>query len=222
MALPKVVFSFDADGLLIDSFPSQLMAFNYLIGKYGLLPMDIETYRQINKNYRLVYQDLGITDDMEILNKIYWPVFDLLIRELKPSLVENAREVLYFLSQNVFCLILITNQKKENIEFYDSYNNFLVYFNEAFYINCPLNKYEVLQNIKDSYPDKDDIIFIFVSDSPDDLEAGQEAGWNVYGIAKYGFSSPDNLRKVIRPGNGALLQDIYELIEMFCDDNRKI
>lgn len=222
MALPKVVISFDADGLLIDSSPSHLMAFNYLIGKYGLLPMDIEKYRQINTDYRLVYQDLGITDDMETLNKIYWPAFDVLVRELNPLLVENAREVLYFLSQNVFRLILITNQKKENIEFYDSYSNFLIYFNEAFYVNCLSSKYEVLQNIKDSHPDKEDIIFIFVSDTPDDLEAGQEAGWNVYGIAKYGFSSPDNLRKVIRPGNGALLQDIYELMEMFCEDNRKI
>lgn len=217
----KVIMAFDIDGCLIDSFKPHFMAFNYLIGRYGLSPLEAEEYKKINLNYRLVYRDLGITEDLEKLNEIYWPVFNVLIRELKPPLAENAREVLYFLSQNVFRLILVTNQSEENIEFYDGYNKFLVYFNEVFYINCPLSKYEVLKNIKDSYPDKEDIIFIFISDAPDDLEAGQEAGWNVYGLPKYGFSAAENLQAAIQPGRGALLQDIYELKEMFLDDNGK-
>lgn len=218
MVEPIVIVGFDVDGCIIDSFKPHFMAFNYLIGQYGLPPMDAEKYKQINFDYKLVYLELGIKDEIAKLNEIYWPVFNMLIRELKPRLVPNAREVLYFLSQNISRLILITNQSEENIKFYDSYNNFLVYFNETIYVKCPLNKYEALKALKNKY-NSDNIIFIFVSDAPDDLLYAQMAGWKVYGLPKYSFSSEANLQAAIQRGNGGSLQDIYEFKEMFLDDN---
>jgi len=214
----KIVMAFDVDGTLIDSVGPHLEAVNYLLKVFKVSPLTLEELRDRYKDCRKFYKELGIEAEFSELNKHYWPVFSSIVEVVSPPLFAGAKEVLFFLKHNVAQVVLLTSQKQETVDFYHSYTGLLDLAHESHILTSGQHKYDKLKEIKErgaSLDEANENIYIFVSDTPDDLVDGQEAGWLVYGVPT-GFSSADNLRAVIRPGQGAVLPDLFELKKMFC------
>jgi len=218
----ETMVGFDADGTFIDSLPAHMRAINYILRSFGKKELTVAEFLQRNKDYRTFYTDLGIDVSLDELQKIYRPKFREAVVNLRPPLVENAGETFCYLIKRGCRLALITAQQEETIYFYDSYTSFLTFFRPRIYFaQYPLRKYNILKEIKERDPDHRKKIYIYVSDTPDDLEDAQRAGWKVYGINKIAFASTENLKAAIHRGQGALLQDIIELKMMFQDEPKK-
>lgn len=125
------------------------------------------------------------------------------IQQGKPILYEGSLEVLKYLKDKGYHLVLISNCKIYYKEFHsklfklDSYFESLV-CSEEYNFNP---KYDVLKNIKDKYPED----MIIIGDRKQDIEAGKKN--NIYTIGcTYGFAMHNELHEA-----DMLIDNIEEL-----------
>lgn len=212
-----LLIGFDLDGTLVDSVCPHFMAINFLLLKYEKQPIkDLSAFRELNVDFRKFYQEMGIQASIEELDKLYQPCFRMFVGEWMPALSQSVKEVLSFLRPYAR-LVLVTAQQAEIIQLYSVYSDFNIFEffgqDNAFLVQNSESKESILRAIRQERSDQDNI-YIYISDTPDDLIGAQKAGWKVYGIIN-GFSSKENLEKAIAKGNGGIIQDILELKSMF-------
>lgn len=219
-----LTIGFDLDGTLVDSVYPHFLAVNILLQKCGKLPIkDLVVLRELNVDYKKFYQKLGIQTAVDELDKIFQPVFQLMVEEWMPLLFPEVEEVLLFLKKYGARLVLVTGQQKEIAQLYNIYSrqcsnikfDFLDFFGSRniFFVSHG-GKESILKLIKQKEFNPRENIYIYISDTPDDLLAAQRAGWKVYGVVT-GFSAKENLEKVIERGNGGIIQNLLELKSMF-------
>lgn len=216
MSETNIVIGFDLDGPLIDSLDAHWQGVNAVMNFYKKPALTKkELLSKTPLSYEELYYNAGIRDAYEKLRAIYIPVFKKAIEKNPPNLFFDARESLRYL-EDVARLYLVTNNDRESVDFYNSYANFLDFFYEVLVVLGGASKYEFLKYIKDkeTFGGKINKKFIFITDTPGDLIAAQEAGWLVYGIPR-GYASKRILKKVIKKGRGDIIKDLFELRDMF-------
>ena len=192
----KPVLVFDFDGTISDSVMVMVGIINELAGKYGFKNIDEVGLGEFRKmGTEKMIEALEIPG--EFLNKVMDGIGEELSNKadvIKP--VEGMAEVLKMLKQRGYRMLIVTTNKKENVE--KLLNNFRMAYFDGIYPDAGLHgkSGSLLSLIRDNGVAGSDVVYI--GDETRDIEAGKACrcktmavGWGLNGKEALEAKNPD-------------------------------